>query len=131
MTVEDPGPQQEPEEESSFEQGQEQGFEGEQRVDNNEEQTLTGQSDLHLDSLAPQSGSAGDLIRVIGNGLSATNSVKLGDADAEFEAKGDGLLEVTVPEGSGTVDVVVATPDARTDLGDAFTYEDEDESAAS
>ena len=119
-----------PDEGSSFEQGQEEGFEGEQRVDNNEEQTLTGQFTPNLKGLQPDTGAAGDTVHIAGNGLSSTTSVKFGDAEAEFEANGDVQLVVTAPEGTGTVTVTVTNPNGTTDLGDAFTYADAETPAA-
>jgi hypothetical protein len=107
---------------SPYEDAQEQGYEGEQRVDNDDAQTATGQFEPHLIDLDPHEGAAGDAVRIVGNGLVTVTSVTFGGVEAEFTVDGDVAINATVPEGSGTVDVAVTNPNGSTDLGDAFTY---------
>ncbi|MDI3298853.1 MAG: trypsin-like peptidase domain-containing protein [Bacillota bacterium] len=76
--------------------------------------------------VSPASGSAGDRVAISGSGLRGVTSVRFGAEPAEFRVVSDRLIVALVPQGTGTVDVVVSGPagtSPRT-ASDRFTYFD-------
>lgn len=78
-----------------------------------------------VSSLNPASGASGDVITVSGSGFTGATDVGFGQINvADMTVDSDSQLTVTVPNGSGTVDVVVITPSGQSVLSaaDQFTY---------
>lgn len=78
-----------------------------------------------VSNLNPASGAIGDVITVNGTGLTGTTSVGFGQTGVvSLTVDSDTQLTVTVPSGSGTVDVSVITPFGQSPLSpaDQFTY---------
>lgn len=60
---------------------------------------------------------------IAGTSLGGATKVTFGGVDAyEFTVKSDTEIEATVPNGYGTVDVVVVTPNGTATKPDGFTY---------
>lgn len=119
--------------ESPWSEAQDQGYQGgPDAASGDEDASIEGQFELHLRGVVPKSGptDGGTVLTVDGTGLANVTSVQLGGVEATFEIAGGGdALTVTTPGGAegDSVDLVVATDDDSTDLGDAFTYTDDDD----
>jgi hypothetical protein len=85
----------------------------------------TGTAGLAVGSMSPQSGPAvgGTVVMVLGTGLTDTDSVRFGTAQAQFHIDGDAQVTVTSPPGQAgaTVNVVVTAKSATAAAG-PFTY---------
>lgn len=78
-----------------------------------------------VSSLNPASGAGGDTVTVSGSGFTGATDVGFGQINvANMTVDSDSQITVTVPDGSGTVDVVVITPAGQSALSanDQFTY---------
>ena len=78
-----------------------------------------------VSSLNPASGTSGDTVTVNGSGFTGATDVGFGQINvASMTIDSDSQLTVTVPNGSGTVDVVVITPSGQSALSaaDQFMY---------
>ncbi len=77
-----------------------------------------------VSSLSRSSGTQGASISVFGSQLSTATQVLFGSTPVSFSVANGGQLNVTVPPGSGTVDVRVVTPGGTSATGptDRFTY---------
>jgi hypothetical protein len=84
-----------------------------------------GTAGLAISSMSPQSGPAagGTAVTVLGTGLTDTDSVRFGTANAQFHIDGDTQVTVTTPPGraGATVNVVVTAKSATATAG-PFTY---------
>lgn len=67
-------------------------------------------------------GAAGDVITVTGGHLGSASSVTVGGVAAVFAVIDPAHLRVTVPAGSGTVDIRVMTPLGTSPIGDAARF---------
>lgn len=61
---------------------------------------------MQIDSIIPNPASPGSTVIIQGDDLGATERVFLGDQEASFDVDGE-VLEVKVPDGAGTFDVIV------------------------
>jgi GH24 family phage-related lysozyme (muramidase) len=78
-----------------------------------------------VSGLNPASGAGGDVITVNGSGFTGATDVGFGQLNAaNMTVDSDSQLSATVPDGSGTVDVVVITPSGQSaqSAADQFTY---------
>ncbi len=78
-----------------------------------------------VSSLSPNSGASGDVIAVNGSGFTGATDVGFGQINAaDMTVNGDTSLTVTVPNGSGTVDIIVITPSGQSAVSaaDQFIY---------
>ncbi len=78
-----------------------------------------------VSGLNPASGAGGDTVTVSGSGFTGATDVGFGQTNvADMTVDSDSQITVTVPGGSGTVDVVVITPSGQSaqSTNDQFTY---------
>jgi len=78
-----------------------------------------------VSELAPEAGSAGTRVSIVGGHLEGASAVHFGATPAtEFEIRSDEEVLAVVPAGSGTVDVTVTTPQGTSAVGpeSEFTY---------
>jgi hypothetical protein len=78
-----------------------------------------------VSAISPTSGAAGTVVTITGTGFGGTHIVSFGSVLATKVVKlSSTTLKATVPAGSGTVDLTVATPGgvSATSAADQFTY---------
>lgn len=78
-----------------------------------------------VSGISPSSGTAGDTVTISGSYFTFATSVGFGNTSvAQMSVDSDTQITVTVPAGSGTVDVVVTTlvDTSATSTSDQFTY---------
>jgi hypothetical protein len=91
--------------------------------------TYAATSGMQITEVTPDSGdsSGSYLVALLGRGFTGATAVLFGDAAADqMLVQDDTKIVVVPPPGSGTVDVVVVTPDGRSTVTDLtrFTYTD-------
>ena len=80
---------------------------------------------LNLTGISPSSGSAGETVVITGSYFTFATSVGFGNTSvSQMSVDSDTQITVTVPAGSGTVDVAVTTlvDTSATSAADQFTY---------
>lgn len=77
---------------------------------------------MKIDSIITSTAPPGQLVLIQGEGLQAARKVLFGDEPVPFKVNSTGGIELTVPSGSGTVDVSVEQEDGEKSNSVGFTF---------
>jgi hypothetical protein len=76
---------------------------------------------MQIDSITPNSALPDTPVMIKGEGLDAADKLLFGDESVPFKVTKTGSIEVNVPSGTGTVDVI-AEQDGDTSNSVSFTF---------
>jgi IPT/TIG domain len=77
---------------------------------------------MKIDKIVTDPAPPGQLVLIQGEGLEGAHKVVFGDEPVPFKVNSTGSLEVTVPSGSGRVDVVVEQENGERSNSVSFTF---------
>ena len=79
---------------------------------------------MKIDKIVTDPAPPGQLVLIQGEGLEAADKVVFGNESVPFKVNSTGSIEVTVPSGSGTVEVAVEQEDGGRSNSVDFTFLD-------